>query len=293
MLSKYGLGENRRLKITSIRFSQVLILNSMSFLSKLFKGNKQQENKTNNKNPDNTKLLFLLKNYSENRTNETYKVVMEELMNGDSFLLLPSDNSHKDTIDWQPIKAGTTIGLTSVYNLDGLKALAAFTDEDALINWSKKKIRYTALKSKDVLDLCQENKIERIVINSDQENMFVLERNKNITEHVIEKDTKVLIGTPKKPLSKKIISNLTLGFNRLGTVDEAFQYVQSTKKETSLVLAIKMNLKSDNSKAALFNMLNDVFSKESPEMPVDIMFVEEGNQLETIRSIENSLFYKN
>ena len=263
----------------------------MGFLNKLFKGNKKQQKNTDNKNPDNTKLLFLLKNYSENRSKENYIAVMEELMNGDSYLLRPSDNQHAETSDWHTLEKGATIGLTSLYNVDGLKVLGAFTDENALTQWSKKLTRYTALRAKDVLKICEENKFDRIVINSDQENMFVLERNKNASERVIEKGTTITIGPPRNPLSKNLITILTNGFDKLGTVDEAYQYVQTANNEASLILAVKLNVLSDNSKSALINTLNDVLAIEKTQLPVDVMFVEE-KQLGPIRSIEKSLFYK-
>src|SRR4051794_40734787 len=133
----------------------------MSFLNKFFNFGKDNANKSEYKTPDNTRLLFLLKNYSENPSDENYKVVIEELMNGDSFLLLPSDNSRKDTNGWKTLKERTTIGLTSVVNLDGLKAVAAFTDKNALTEWSKRKTHYTAFRSQDVLKICQENKFDR------------------------------------------------------------------------------------------------------------------------------------
>jgi hypothetical protein len=46
-----------------------------------------------------------------------------------------------------------TLKFTSVYILDGLKVLAAFTDEKALLDWSKHACPYTLLRSQAVLRL--------------------------------------------------------------------------------------------------------------------------------------------
>src|SRR4051794_30597387 len=108
----------------------------MNFFKRLF-GN--QHKSQDGKRPDNTKLIFLINNWSENRSNENYKLVVEELTKGSSFLILPSlnSNSQKDTVgDWQVAEKDTNLKLTSIYNLDGLKVLGAFTDEKSLIFWA-------------------------------------------------------------------------------------------------------------------------------------------------------------
>jgi hypothetical protein len=142
----------------------------MGLFDKLF-GNKQKQT-----NPDNSRLLQLLEVYQKKQGKDnSYKNVVLELMNGNSYLLLPSQNDNEGTATWVAAQKGTTLKLTCIYNLDGLKVLGAFTDEPSLLNWAKKQIQYTALASKDVLKLCENQAIERIVINSNSPTMFVLE----------------------------------------------------------------------------------------------------------------------
>lgn len=266
----------------------------MSFLKKLFgtSDNKKTETKES-KNPDNTRLTYLLDIYGQHPSNDNYSEVLEEITNGNSFLLLPSANNNANTIDWQTAEVGTTLNLSSVFNLDGLKVLGAFSDETALVKWTKRETQYTAIKSQDVIDFCKQNNIDRIVINSDQKNMFVLERNReNITSRTIQEKTKVLVGTPTNPLPKSAIDLLVKSFSKVDTIEEAYQFAQKMNDETSLVLGIKMSVVSDNSRTALYNALNNSLPGVDVGIPIDIMILEDEGWLNTARNIQNSLFYK-
>jgi SseB protein N-terminal domain len=109
---------------------------------------------------------------------------------------------------WKLMEKGAKLKLTSVFNFNGLKVLGAFTDESALMIWANKEIQYTAMKTQDVVNFCKENGIGRVVINSNQKNIFVLERNRdNLKSRVIEKETPAEIGMPKIPLNKTSLIN--------------------------------------------------------------------------------------
>lgn len=54
----------------------------MNFLNKLFKGENKEEEKQENKNPENTKLNYLLNIWGDNRSTENYKAVMQEMLGG-------------------------------------------------------------------------------------------------------------------------------------------------------------------------------------------------------------------
>jgi len=266
----------------------------MSFLKKLFGGSDNKKTEvTENKNPDNTRLIYLLDIYGQHPSNDNYRLVLEEITNGNSFLLLPSANDNGNTIGWQTAEVGTKLNLASVFNLDGLKVLGAFSDETALIKWTKRETQYTAIKTQDLIDFCKQNNIDRIVINSDQKNMFVLERNReNITSRTIQEKTEVLVGAPANPLPKSAVDLLVKNFSKVDTIEEAYQFVQRMNDETSLVLGIKMSVVSDNSRAALHNALNNSLPGVDVGMPIDIMILEDEAWLNTARNIQNSLFYK-
>jgi hypothetical protein len=123
--------------------------------------------------------------------------------------------------------------------------------------------------------------------------MYVLERNRqNISTRTVEKDTKVLIGTPINPLKQHIIDKLVANFKKVDTIEEAYQYAQSMDGESSIVLGIKMSVISDNSRAALHNALNNALADEQVQSPIDIMLLETDDWLQSVRNIENSLFYR-
>jgi hypothetical protein len=265
----------------------------MNFLKRLFGGSRPQTINVENRNPDNTRLRYLLDIYGQHPSKENYKAVLDEITTGNSFLLLPSVNENGNSNGWQTAQVGTTLNLASIFNLDGLKVLGAFSDEIALIKWTNRETQYTAIKTQDLVDFCKQNNVDRIVINSDQKNMFVLERNReNITSRTIQEETKVLVGTPIQPLPQNLIELLIKNFKKVDTIEEAYQYAQKMNDETSLVLGIKMTVVSDNSRAALHNALNDSLNGADLGIPIDIMLLEDEGWLNTVRNIENSLFYR-
>lgn len=265
----------------------------MNFLKKLI-GGKQANIEASDVRPDNTKLIFYINNWVENPSLENYKVVVDELMNGDSYLLLPSLNDENTAAnDWQTVETGTSLQLTSIFNLDGLKVLGAFTDENALLFWTKKPTSYTALASKSVMSLCEANHISRIVINSGSRNMFVLERNnENVKEFEIKENTTVRLGTPAKPLDKSIVNKMIASFKSVDTIEEAYQYIQEMNNKFSITIGIKLSTDSDNARLAVLNAVQDALQNEKPDLFVDIFFIDSDHWLTTIRNISHSLFYK-
>jgi hypothetical protein len=129
-------------------------------------------------NPDNKKLLELLSAYSKDNKYDNYKKVVQELTAGNAYLLLPSNKDYGDKYKtWTPVEEGHKIDL-GIYFVDGLKAIAAFSSEEALFTWKKKVTKYISLPSKAIIEICEANGIDRIVIDSKLPTMVVLQRNK-------------------------------------------------------------------------------------------------------------------
>jgi len=265
----------------------------MNILKKIFGLQETVPEETKNEDPDNTQLIRLLNIYGEKPTAKNYEKVLREVLDGNGFLLLPTANdSNEQAMGWQTAETNTTLQLTSVFDQDGLKVLGAFSDEQSLLNWAKQPSPYAALKTKAITELCEQIGVGRIVINSGQKNMFVLERSReNLQERTIVKDTEILIGTPAKPLSRDIIGKLVENFKKIDTIEDAYQYAQVINKETSIVLGIRMSVISDNSKAALFNAVNDALKGKTPELPVDVIILNKPDMIQTAKSVENALFY--
>ena len=124
-----------------------------------------------------SKLSILLDAYQQQSgQGETYKDVLMELITGESLLFLPSVNDGSENQEVDNQGATKTLKIASIFNVDGIKVLGAFSDEAALFSWSKQPVPYKMLQSKDVLQICEENGIKRVVINSNQPTMFVLEQ---------------------------------------------------------------------------------------------------------------------
>lgn len=125
--------------------------------------------------PDNTNLISLLNAWAKNMSKDNYVKVRKELMNGNSFLMLPSGKSGAFSTSWHTTTATTPIQLGSVYTIDGVRVLGAFTDSDSVLRWSKGiQVHYNSLPSQTVLQICEQNGIKRIVINSGSDNIFPL-----------------------------------------------------------------------------------------------------------------------
>jgi hypothetical protein len=261
----------------------------MELLKELF-GSKNLKSDT----PDNTKLYKLLDAYQKANNESKYKSVLFELMNGNSFLLLPSEHDNQYSGGWETTDKDTTLKLKCIFVVDGLRVLGAFTDEDSLLAWSKEKTQYTVLQSKDIIKLCEREQIDRIVINSGLPTMFVLERSReNVTSIKIKEETTVKVGTPNRSLDSKIISKLIEQFKRIETIEEAYQYGQVNNGEFSIVLGFKLSNNSENSKTATINAVQNVLEKEEIDQLLDIFFIEDAGWYATISNIEGSCIYEN
>lgn len=261
----------------------------MGLFNKLFKDKSKQND------PDNTRLLELINIYwKQNGKGDTYKNVVLELMNGNSFLMFPTKNGLKaETTGWTVFQQNAIIKLSSVVNLDGLKVLGAFTDEQAMLNWTKKPTEYTSMRSQAVLQICEENNINRIVINTDQPNMFVIEHSKeNVKEYQIKQDTDVQLGTPNKPLSGSITKKLLDNFKTNNAILEVYQYGQTKEHEFSIVLGFKLSVYSENSKQAVINAVQSAMQNETPDQFLDLFFIESEDWYDMIKGVQNSLLYK-
>lgn len=266
----------------------------MSFLKNLFSKKQQQVQPVPDgvKNPDNTKLLYLLDTFSNHQSEDNHRAVMDEIMTGNAYLLVSSINDDSIHSGWQTADEGETINFSCVLDVDGLKVLAAFTDEVALIEWAKRPTQYTALPATNVIDFCQQNNVDRIVINSDQKNMFVMERDRShITTTTVEEPTQVMIGALASPLPTEVIDKLKANFSRVDSINEAYQFWQQMGNETSIVLGIRMSYTAENSRIALQNAISNALINVTLEMPLDVMQLND-EWLLSVQDIPGSLFYK-
>jgi hypothetical protein len=248
----------------------------MNLFKKLF-GKKETEF-----TPDNSVLLELIQVYHQNTTSENYGKVLEELQGPRAFLVVPSDGKQSKSDEWHTLSKGTTVGFTSVFNVDGLLVFGVFTSETALSKWIDKETAFMAMPARVVMEMAQENNFGRIVIDSDQETMFVLERNvSNSNEIKIQEDTEVLIWYPKNPISGAHKTQLCTAFAKVSSIKEVYHFGMTRNDEAIFILAFLLDEVNENSRLAVLSAMNDGMNGFSTEFPLEMMYVKEGDDWHT------------
>ena len=244
--------------------------------------------------PDNSRLLELLDVYWKTKSYDDYKNVYHELLNGSSFLLVPTKNAPITLPNkWTTTQNNATIKVSSVFNMDGLIVLGAFTDEQALQNWRKQPTEYTSMRSQAVLKFCEDNGVDRIVINTNEPNMYVLERNfGNVNNYQINKGTDVRIEIVKTPLDDFIVEKLINNFKKNNEILEVYQYGQTKENEYSVVLGFKLAVNSDNAKKAVVIGVQAAIQNHALPQPLDIIFFDTDQLYSLVSRNNSSLLYK-
>ena len=137
----------------------------------------KQEN--TNFQPNNTNLLATIKSFQANQSQETFMAVLEELQGDNAFLLVPTsvpvtgENPEKG---WTTLEKGAQLSFTSVFEVEGKFVMGVFTSQATLMSWASETKPFVTLPAKEVLEIAVENKVSQIIIDSNQESMFVLGR---------------------------------------------------------------------------------------------------------------------
>lgn len=129
--------------------------------------------------PQNDKLLEKIKAFQTQQNQETFMSVLEELQGENAFLLVPTaapvtgKNPEKD---WTTLEKGAQLSFTSVFEVDGKLVMGVFTSQATLMHWANETKPFVTLPAKEVLEIAVEHGISQIIIDSNQESMFVLGR---------------------------------------------------------------------------------------------------------------------
>ena len=113
-----------------------------------------------------------------------------------------------------------------------------------------------------------------------------------IKEHTIQKETKVQLGTPNKPLNNSITDKLIKQFEKNSNILEVYQYGLTKNGEFSIVIAFKLSNSSEDAKKAIINAAQDILEKETINQLLDLFFIEDIEWYEKIINVESSLLYK-
>jgi SseB protein N-terminal domain len=263
----------------------------MKLFKKLFGANDSKIKLTKSDAPRNVKLVTYLNRFGTSQTVENYHLVLDALNSLESFLIVPSVNEENETTQWRKLEPGAKLKLLSVVEINGLTTLLAFSDEEALAEWSKGGMAYKAIIAKDLMDFCTEQGIYRIVINIHQRNMFSVEREVPVTTEKINVPTKIKIGTLADPLPNELIGDLINSFYSIPVIEEAFQYGQTKEGVTSHMIAFRLSDPSESAKKGVLACMYEALQKNNQNKRIGIYFIETEEAYRSIMGIKNALFY--
>lgn len=129
--------------------------------------------------PNNTALLEKIKAFQSNQNQNTFMAVLNELQGDNAYLLVPTstpvtgENPEKS---WTTLDKGAQLSFTSVFEMEDKLVMGVFTSQATLMNWATETKPFVTLPAKEVLAIAVENKISQIIIDSNQESMFILGR---------------------------------------------------------------------------------------------------------------------
>jgi hypothetical protein len=137
------------------------------------------ENTKNTFEPDNTNLLLKIKAFQTNQNQETFMAVLSELQGDNAYLLVPTSSpvtGENPEKSWTTLEKGAKLSFTSVFETEGKLVMGVFTSQATLMSWASETKPFVTLSAKEVLEIAVENKISQLIIDSNQQSMFVLGR---------------------------------------------------------------------------------------------------------------------
>ena len=129
--------------------------------------------------PDNTNLLAKIKVFQVSQNQETFMAVLEELQGDNAYLLVPTSSpvtGENPEKGWTTLEKGAQLSFTSVFETEGKLVMGVFTSQTTLMSWATETKPFVTLPAKEVLEIAVENRISQLIIDSNQESMFVLGR---------------------------------------------------------------------------------------------------------------------
>ena len=233
-------------------------------------------------------LNTILAQWGAENSEANFEAVVKELFQGTGSLLVPVAPDDREGAPEGSVQ------LTSIFEVEGMLIFGAFSTEKAIFGWAGQNIEYTVMNTQEVLDFCEAENMTRLVINSNQPDMFVLERETPTTEGATpqEEENQVRIGPLSAPLPETFLDKMKAAFPGIHAVDAAYTYGQMSKGEMSSVLGILLTAPSDEATKALTDAFNAALAGENLELPISMMAIGNDAWLEAIRNIPEALIYE-
>jgi hypothetical protein len=264
----------------------------MGFFDRIFKKNKSNSDLRIDE-VDNRALVEDLLKFNQCRTNESYSKIVNNFIDGNYHLYIPSNYDGKISNKAQILDPGKSLKITSVFNIDGLQVIGVFSTEKSLYKYTKESTNFTLLNSKFILDYCQRNEINRVVIDSNQETMFVLEKSHdNILNGTLKKNATVGIRATNNPLNNARKQKLLSSCKLIDSIDEIYQFTMIRDDETILIIGIKLSTYSENSRVACVNLVSKLLPGARLKVPLEMFILHDGNLYNTVLKLDGALLYK-
>jgi hypothetical protein len=240
---------------------------------------------------DNARLRYRLEIWNSHQSEANFYEVIEELRSGNSFLMLPvvdvSENKHNVTA-----QAGSgEIKFTSIFDSDGLKVIFVFTSEKWLFNWTEQSIPYLSVPADKVLDFCAGNHIDRIVINNNSPEVFVLDSLFGRIGELGENNFGKACKPPIRFFSRRLVHRLNKKFNELRVISEVYLFAIERSGEIIQILGLNLSVISPDSRLAVHNLLYRAFAGERFRLPLEIMILTKDDS-QKVKESGGMLFYK-
>jgi hypothetical protein len=256
----------------------------MGFLKNLFPS--KRELKTE-KQPDNARLIFLLNIYSEHNSDKNSRLILDELKNGNNFLIVPIIDEHNKAIGEQ----ANILTLASSFDLDGLKVLGAFTDEASLMRWANAPTPYYATKSGLLLDFARDNKVNKVVINMGSPNCYIVEKQKSLATIPRKADSRFAIGELRRPIRGRHEDRIVANFAALVNVLEAYQFAHYIDDEYLPTIGVKLKVYSDHGREAAICAVTDTLTDEFARIKLNVVFFDNEEAYQIVSKIDRARFY--
>jgi hypothetical protein len=238
------------------------------------------------------RLLHLLNQHSKDPSDAHYEQLITEILHGDSCFLLPAGD-HEVEDRWREPGTEYDLEIRTVYHEGPLKVLLVFSDEEALEHWAQRPINHHLFRTQDAIKFCQQNGIARIIINVDQENMFVLQQRLPETKAVAEEHEELRLLPLQDTLGTEVIDLLKASFAETTVIDAGYQFAKvNNANEPEAVIGIRLSeITDDTIKAMQLAVAQALYGKDLKRV-LHIMLLESDTFVAAAESLKGKFYQR-
>lgn len=219
---------------------------------------------------NNKPLHDTIKKFQSNKTAAHFTEVLKQLQNKETLLTVPVKASESpSTTQWSTLKKGDSLTLQSVFSEGNEKTLLVFTSPQHLQDWAQTTIPYKIVAALDLLELAQDNGINRIIIDYNQDTEFVLENQNSQTKP----SGSIEIWHPEIPIAKPYQMLLTNAFQEIKEIESVYHFGITHNEEKILLLAFTLLKDTQKVKKAIIKAVKKNIQDYPTDFPLDVLFM--------------------